>query len=117
MPSELENLFQKASEALEAKQFAAAEALQREGYKLMREQGAEKPRLAAELEKLADIHCVQKKFDQCADEYSEVVQLRENFLPPNDFNILRPLYRMAKCNFEAQKYERAEAELRKALSL
>jgi tetratricopeptide (TPR) repeat protein len=117
MSNEFENLFVKASEALEAKKFAAAEVLQREGCKLLREQGSEKPRLAAELEKLADIHCIQKKFDECADEYSEVVQLREGFLPPNDFNVLRPLYRMAKSNFEAQKYERSEAEMRKALSL
>jgi tetratricopeptide (TPR) repeat protein len=117
MSNEYENLFARASEALEAKQFAAAEVLQREGCKLLREKGAEKPQLAAELEKLADIHCIQKKFEECAGEYSEVVELRENFLPPNDFNILRPLYRMAKSNFEAQKYERAEAEMRKALSL
>jgi tetratricopeptide (TPR) repeat protein len=117
MSNEFENLFVKASEALEAKQFAAAEVLQRHGCKLLRENGAEKARLAAELEKLADIHCIQKKFEECAGEYSEVVQLRESFLPPNDFMILRPLYRMAKSNFEGQKYDRAEAEMRKALSL
>src|SRR5882762_9582442 len=108
MSIEFENLFVKASEALEATQFAAAEVLQREGCKLLREEGAEKPRLAAELEKLADIHCIQKKFVECASEYAEVVRLRETFLPANDFNVLRPLHRMAKSNFEAQQYELAE---------
>jgi tetratricopeptide (TPR) repeat protein len=117
MTNEIESLLLRASEALEAKQFATAEVLQRQGCKLLREQGVEKARLAAELEKLADIHCIQKKFEECAGEYSEVVELRESFLPPNDFIVLRPLYRMAKSNFEAQKYDRAEAEMRKALSL
>jgi tetratricopeptide (TPR) repeat protein len=117
MSNESEDLFQKASEALEAKQYPIAEVSQKRGCELLREQGAEKPRLAAELEKLADIHCIQKKFVQCASEYAEVVSLRETFLPANDFNVLRPLHRMAKSNFEAQQYELAETAMRKGLSL
>jgi tetratricopeptide (TPR) repeat protein len=117
MPNETENLLLQANEALEAKQYAKAEALQAQACKLMRGERADEYRLAIEIEKLADIHCVQKKFDQCANEYSEVVQMREKFMPANDFNILRPLYRLAKSHFEGQEYELAEVEMRKALAL
>lgn len=43
--------------------------------------------------------------------------MREKFMPTNDFNIPRRLYRLAKSNFEAQNYDSAEAEMRKALAL
>jgi tetratricopeptide (TPR) repeat protein len=102
---------------LEANQYAKAEALQRQACELLRGQPTDESVLAAEIEKLADIHCIQQKFDQCACEYAEVVSMREKFLPANDFNILRPLYRLAKSHFEGQKYELAEAEIRKALAL
>jgi tetratricopeptide (TPR) repeat protein len=117
MSDETENLLMKAKEALDAKRYANAEVMQKRACDLLRGQQADESRLADELEKLADIHCAQKKFDQCAIEYSEVVQMREKFLAENDFNILRPLYRLAKSNFEGQKYELAESEMRKALSL
>lgn len=31
-------------------------------------------------------------------------------MPENDYNILRPLYRLAKSHFEGQKYELAEVD-------
>jgi tetratricopeptide (TPR) repeat protein len=117
MPNDTETLLQQAAKALKSKEYAKAEALQRQGCELLREEQVEESRLATELETLADIHCTQKKFKQCANEYSQVVQMREKFMPANDFNILRPLYRLAKSNFEAQNYESAEAEMRKALAL
>jgi tetratricopeptide (TPR) repeat protein len=117
MSNETDNLLLQAKEALEANQYPKAEALQRQACELLRGERTEEFVLATEIEKLADIHCIQKKFDQCAGEYAEVIQLRERFLPANDFNILRPLYRLAKSHFEGQKYELAEAEIRKALAL
>jgi hypothetical protein len=117
MSNETDNLLLQAKEALEANQYPKAEALQRQACELLRGERTEEFVLATEIEKLADIHCIQKKFDQCAGEYAEVIQLRERFLPANDFNILRPLYRLAKSHFEGQKYELAEAEMRKALAL
>jgi tetratricopeptide (TPR) repeat protein len=117
MLEDTETLLQQAAEALESKEYVKAEALQRQGCELLRKERVDESRLANELEKLADIHYTQKKFKQCADEYSEVVRMREKFMPANDFNILRPLYRLAKSNFEAQDYESAEAEMRKALAL
>ena len=117
MSNETESLLLQAKEALESKQYAKAEASQRQAFDLMRGERPVESRLATEIEKLADIHCIQKKFDECANEYSEVVQMREKFMPANDFNILRPLYRLAKSHFEGQKYELAEAEMRKALGL
>jgi tetratricopeptide (TPR) repeat protein len=118
MLADTETLLQQAAEALKSKEYAKAEVLQRRGYEqLLREERVEESRLSTELEKLADIHCTQKKFEQCANEYAEVVQMREKFMPANDFNILRPLYRLAKSHFEGQNYESAEAEMRKALTL
>jgi tetratricopeptide (TPR) repeat protein len=117
MPNDTETLLQQAAEALNSKEYAKAEALQRQGCERLREEGVDESRLANELETLADIHCTQKKFEQCANEYTKVVQMREKFMPANDFNILRPLYRLAKSHFEAQNYESAEAEMRKALAL
>ena len=102
---------------MNSKEYAKAEALQRQGYELLREGRADESRLATELETLADIHCAQRKFERCAIEYSQVVEMREKFMAANDYNILRPLYRLAKSNFEAQKYESAESEMRKALAL
>jgi tetratricopeptide (TPR) repeat protein len=117
MTSEAGNLLLQAKEALEAKEYAKAEGLQKQACELMRGERAEESLLATELEKLADIHCIQKKFEQCASEYAEVVQMREKLTPANDVNILRPLYRLAKSHFEGQNYELAEAEMRKALAL
>jgi tetratricopeptide (TPR) repeat protein len=117
MPNETEKLLANTEEALEAKQYANAEVLQRQACDLLRRERADDSRLAAETEKLADIHCIQKKFDECASEYQEVVQMREKFLSENDFNILRPLYRLAKSHFEEQKYDLAEAEMRRTLSI
>jgi tetratricopeptide (TPR) repeat protein len=117
MTNETETLLLQAKEALEAKQYAKAEASQRQACDLMRGERADDSRLASEIEKLADIHCIQKKFDQCASEYAEVVQMREKFVPANDYNILRPLYRQAKSHFEGQKYDLAEAEMRRTLSI
>lgn len=77
MTNETEAVLQQAKEALEAKQFAKAETLQRQACDLMRGERADDSRLATEIEQLADIHCIQKKFDQCASEYAEVVQMRE----------------------------------------
>jgi tetratricopeptide (TPR) repeat protein len=110
-------LLQEAAEALQNKQVPKAEALQRRGSEILREQGASEPRIADEIEKLADIHCTQRKFDLCASEYADVVKLREKFLPENDFGILRVLYRLAKSHFDGQRYEPAEAEMRRALSI
>src|SRR5438128_3658297 len=101
-------LLQQAAEALKNEQYPAAEALQRKGCEIIREQGADESRLATEIEKLADIHCVQRKFDLCANEYADAVKLREKFLAENDFSILRVLYRLAKSHFEGQQYELAE---------
>jgi tetratricopeptide (TPR) repeat protein len=117
MLNDAESLLQQAAEALKSKEYAKAEALQRQGCELLREDRVDESRLATELEKLADIHCTQKKFEQCANEYSKVVQMREKFMPANDSNILRPLYRLAKSHFEGQNYEFAEAEMRKVLAL
>jgi Flp pilus assembly protein TadD len=117
MSNEIEKLLLQAKEAFEAKQFPKAEALQARACALMRDARVDESQLANELEQLADIHCIQRKFDQCASEYAEVVSTREKTLPPNDFNILRPLYRLAKSHFEGQKYELAEEEMRKALAL
>ncbi len=110
-------LLEQAAEALKNKQYPAAEALQRKGCELLREQGAEESRIANEIEKLADIHCVQSKFGLCASEYADVVRMREKFLPENDFSILRVLYRLAKSHFEGQQYELAESEMQRLLSL
>jgi tetratricopeptide (TPR) repeat protein len=110
-------LLEQAAEALKNKQYANAEVLQRQACELIRGERLDDSRLATEIEKLADIHCIQKKFDECASEYAEAVRLREKFLPENDFEILRPLYRLAKSHFEGQKYDSAEAEMRRALSL
>jgi len=117
MPNETEILLAKAKEALETKQYASAEILQRQACDLMRGEKAEPSRLAAEIERLADIHQIQGKFHECAAEYQEVVQVREKLLPANDFSVLRPLYGMAKSHFEDQKYDLAEAEMRRALSI
>jgi tetratricopeptide (TPR) repeat protein len=117
MSNRTENLLAQAREAFEAKQYANAEVFQRRACELMQGEQADDSRLASEMERLADIHCIQNKFDECANEYAEVVKLREKFLPQNDFEILRPLYRQAKSHFEGQKYGLAEAEMRRALSL
>jgi tetratricopeptide (TPR) repeat protein len=117
MPTNVDSILQQAAEALKNKQYPQAEDLQRQACEILREQAAEESRLAAELETLADIHCTQRKFEACANEYAEVVQLREKLLPENDYNILRPLYRLAKSHFEDQKYESAEGEMRRALAL
>jgi hypothetical protein len=92
MFNETETLLLQAKEALETKEYAKAEALQSRACDLMRGQQADESRLATGIEQLADIHCIQEKFDLCAREYQEVVQMREKLLPENDFNILRPLY-------------------------
>ena len=113
----IDALLQQAAEALKDKQYATAEALQRRGCELLREQQADKSQIANEIEKLADIHCAQHKFDLCASEYAEVVRLREKFLPENDFSILRVLFRSAKSHFESQQYDLAESEMRKVLSI
>jgi tetratricopeptide (TPR) repeat protein len=117
MLTDADRLLEQANEALNNKEYARAEALRRRGCDLLREGPVDESRLATELERLADIHCIQMKFEQCANEYSKVVQMREKFLPANDFEILRPLYRLAKSQFEGQKYEAAEVEMRKALAL
>lgn len=117
MSSEIQNLLQQAKQALDAKKFPDAEAFQRRACELLRVHESNAPKIATEIETLADIHCTQRKFDQSALEYAEVLQIREKFLPDNDFQILRPLYRMAKSNFEGQRYEAAETEMRRALSL
>ena len=117
MTIDIDALLQQAAEALKDKQYPTAEALQRKGCELLREQRAEESRIANEIEKLADIHCIQRKFDLCANEYAEVVRMRGKFLPENDFNILRVLYRLAKSHFEGQQYELAESEMRRLLSL
>jgi tetratricopeptide (TPR) repeat protein len=110
-------LLQQAAEALKNKQYPTAEALQRKGCELLREQGAEESRIASEIETLADIHSAQRKFDLCASEYADVVRMREKFLPENDYSILRVLYRSAKSHFEAQQYDVAESEMRRVLSI
>lgn len=110
-------LIEQAAEALNKKQYAKAELLQRQACDLMRRERAAGPLLADEIEKLADIHCVQRKFEECASEYKEVVQIRQKLLRENDFNILRPLYRQAKAHFEGQRYDLAEAEMRRVLSM
>src|SRR5690242_757003 len=56
MLNNAERLLQEAAEALKRKEYAKAEVLQRQGYELLREEGVDESRLAAELEKLADIH-------------------------------------------------------------
>src|SRR5712671_3073449 len=109
MTNDPDALLQQAAETMKNKQFAAAETLQRRGCEILREQGADESRLATEIEKLADIHCVQRKFDLCAREYGDVVRMRGKFLPENDFSILRVLYRLAKSHFEGQQYELAES--------
>src|SRR5580658_3549950 len=81
MTHDADILLERAAEALKNKQYPAAEELQRRGCQLLREQRAEEPRIANEIEKLADIHCAQRKFDLCADEYADVVRMREKFLP------------------------------------
>src|SRR6266568_865663 len=105
MTNDPDALLQQAAEALKNKQYPAAESLQRKGCELLREQRAEESRIANEIEKLADIHCAQSKFDLCANEYADVVRMREKFLPENDFSILRVLYRLAKSHFEGQQYD------------
>jgi tetratricopeptide (TPR) repeat protein len=117
MTIDIDAVLQQAAEAVKDKQYATAEALQRRGCELLREQQADKSRIANEIEKLADIHCAQRKFDLCANEYAEVVRMREKFLPENDFSILRVLYRSAKSHFESQQYDLAESEMRKVLSI
>lgn len=117
MTIDIDVLLQQAAEALKDKQYPTAEALQRRGCDLLLEQQADAPRIANEIEKLADIHCVQRKFDLCANEYAEVVRMRERFLPENDFSILRVLYRSAKSHFESQHYDLAESEMRRVLSI
>ncbi len=117
MTNDPDALLQQAAEALKNKQYPAAESLQRKGCELLREQRAEESRIANEIEKLADIHCAQSKFDLCANEYADVVRMREKFLPENDFSILRVLYRLAKSHFEGQQYDRAESEMRRVLSM
>jgi len=117
MTHDADLLLEQAAEALKNKQYPAAEELQRRACQLLREQGAEEPRIANEIEKLADIHCAQRKFDLCANEYADVVRMREKFLPENDFSILRVLYRSAKSYFESQQYDLAESEMRKVLSI
>ena len=117
MSSEIQTLLQQAKQALDAKKVSDAEVFQRQACELLRVHESDAPKIATEIETLADIHCTQRKFDQSALEYAEVLQMREKFLPENDFQILRPLYRMAKANFEGQRYEAAETEMRRALSL
>jgi tetratricopeptide (TPR) repeat protein len=117
MTIDIDALLQQAAEALKDKQYPTAEALQRRGCEILREQQADASRIANEIEKLADIHCAQRKFDLCANEYAEVVRMREKFLPENDFSILRVLYRSAKSHFESQQYDLAESEMRKVLSI
>ena len=110
-------LLEQAAEALKNKQYPNAEALQRKGCELLRELGGEESRLADEVEKLAQIHYVQKKFSTSASEYQEVVRMREKALPENDLGILKALYGLAKAHFEGQQYELSETEMRKALAI
>jgi hypothetical protein len=117
MVAEANKLLAQAAEALKRKEYPAAEALQRQGCALLREAKVDETRLATEIETLANIHYTQKKFDQAADEYSEVVQTRKRILPANDYNILQPLFNLAKVHFEAQKYDLAEAEMREGLAI
>jgi tetratricopeptide (TPR) repeat protein len=117
MTNDPDLLLEQAAEALKNKQYPAAEELQRKGCQLLREQGAEEPRIANEIEKLADIHRAQRKFDLCANEYLDVVKMREKFLSENDFSILRALYGSSKSHFEAQQYDLAESEMRRVLSI
>ena len=82
-----ESLLMQAKEALEAKEYPKAERLQSQACELIREKREDDSRLATEVEKLADIHYVQHKLDESASEYLEAVQMRENFLPANHFDI------------------------------
>ncbi len=66
MSNETETLLLQAKEALEAKHYAKAEALQSRACDLMLREQADESRLATEFEKLADIHSIQEKFDLCA---------------------------------------------------
>jgi len=110
-------LLQQAAEALKNKQYPKAEALQRKGCELLRELGGEDSRLADEVEKLAQIHYVQKKYESSASEYEAVLKLREKSLAENDFEILKALYGLAKAHFEARQYELSEVEMRRALAI
>lgn len=110
-------LLQQAAEALKNKQYPTAETLQRKGCELLREQRAEELRIADEIEKLAQIHYVQKKFEISASEYRDVVNIQEKSLPESDFGILRALYGLAKAHFEAQQYDLSEMEMQRALAI
>jgi tetratricopeptide (TPR) repeat protein len=117
MSNDAESFLRQAAEALKNKQYPTAEALQRKGCQLLREQTADESRVADEIEKLAGIHYVQHKFETAASEYEEVVKLRRVIQPANRFDLLRPLYGAAKSHFEGQNYEAAEAGMRSALSI
>jgi hypothetical protein len=117
MSNDAESLLGQAAEALKNKQYPTAEALQRKGCQLLREQMADESRISDEIEKLAGIHYAQHKFETAASEYEEVVKLRRAIQPANEFDVLRPLYGAAKSHFEGQNYEAAEAGMRSALSI
>lgn len=105
--------FQQAAEALEARQYARAENLQQQGLELLRRQIPIASQIPDELEKLAHIHFVQDKFENAASEFEQVLELRT---PTDKSAFLRIAYWLAKSRFAAQKYDMAEAVLRRALS-
>jgi tetratricopeptide (TPR) repeat protein len=109
-------LFQEAAEALSGKEYARAERLQRQGLELLRAQPTDEWQIARELEKLASIHFVQAKFVLAASEYDQALKIYESLLPENGAEVLQMLYWLAKSQFNSQKYELAEATLRRALS-
>ena len=117
MTAKTDTLLRQAAEALANEKWAIAESLQHEAVELLRKQPADIDRLATELERLAEIHFTQQKFEKAGKEYAEVVELREKASPRDINAVLRALFQLAQSLFKAQDYEPAEVHMRRALSL
>ena len=113
---EIENFISQASHALDNKQYAVAEELQRHAIRLLEAQSAGPTRIADELEKLAGIHFQQGKFGVAASEYDRVLRSREPFLSDVDAKVLRVLHWQGKSHFNDTKYDLAETAFRRALA-
>jgi hypothetical protein len=114
--SDVQVLITEASRALDNRQYAQAEELQRRAVKLLEERSDESVRVADELEKLAGIHLQQGKNALAAGEYERVLKSREALASANDSRVLRVLYLLGKAHFNDAKYDLAESAFRRGLA-
>jgi tetratricopeptide (TPR) repeat protein len=115
--NDTDELLKQALGALEKRQYAEAEALQRKAVDLLRQCDAADVRIPRALEQLAGIHFAQGKFESADSQYQEVLRLDQKRLPADDRVTWRVLYWLGMSQFNHQDYEVAEANFRRALSV